>query len=65
MCRALRWVVAAAAVVTPALGAGAVAVEACPHGGGVVWQVVARLPRPTVAEVCARPLASRPPPDSS
>jgi hypothetical protein len=30
--------------------------EPCPVCGGRVWQVVARVPRPTVAEVCSLPL---------
>jgi hypothetical protein len=65
VCRALLLVVAAAALVAAALGGGeATGPPPCPHCGGGVWQVVARLPRPTVAEVCRWPL--RPvPPDSS
>jgi putative transposase len=66
VCRALLLVVATVTLVTQALGPAkdAVTPEACPHCGGVVWQVVARVPRPTVAEVCAWPLPLAPPIDS-
>jgi hypothetical protein len=67
VCRALLLVVPAAALVAGARGGpGAVSPPpACPHCGGAVWRVVARVPRPTVAEVCRLPLAVIPPPDSS
>jgi hypothetical protein len=66
VCRALQLVVTAAALVAGALGEGAAAVPAspCPHGSGTVWHVVARVPRPTVAEVCRLPLPQVSPPDS-
>jgi hypothetical protein len=67
VCRALLLVVTAAALVAATLGDGGAAAPAspCPHCGGGVWQVVSRVPRPTVAEVCRLPLGSVAPPDSS
>jgi hypothetical protein len=66
VCRALLLAVTAAALVAAALGDGPAAGEPpCPHCGGGVWHVVARVPRPTVAEVCRRPLPPVPAPDSS
>jgi hypothetical protein len=63
-CRAVLLVVNTAARVAPADEAGAAAMEQrCAACGGVVWVVVARVPRPTVAEVCRLPLP-QPPPDS-
>lgn len=57
VCRTLLLVVAAAlALATP------VTTAACPHCGASAWQVVERVPRPRVAEVCRLPL---PQPDSS
>jgi hypothetical protein len=66
VCRALLLVVTAAAPVAAALGDRGAASQPppCPHCGGAVWQVVARVPRPTVAEVCRLPLPLVPPPDS-
>ena len=64
VCRALLVLVTTAMLLAPAGSEGAAeAGQACPHCGGVVWQVVVRVPRPTVAEVCRLPLP--PPPDSS
>jgi hypothetical protein len=67
VCRALLLVVTAAALVAATRGDGGAAAQAspCPHCGGGVWQVVSRVPRPTVAEVCRLPLVQVAPPDSS
>ena len=62
-CRALLLVVSTAAL-RATLGAGGAADgQRCPHCGGAVWLVVARVPRPTIAAVCRLPLG--PAPDSS
>jgi hypothetical protein len=66
VCRALLVLLTTAALLTTAGADGAAEPgQACPQCGGVVWQVVVRVPRPTVAEVCRLPLAGQPPPDSS
>jgi hypothetical protein len=68
VCRALLLVVAAA-LVSARDGDGEVVCSLpCPSCGGGVWQVVARVPRPTVADVCRMPLSPLSPllpPDSS
>jgi hypothetical protein len=53
VCRRLLLVTAVAAAVLPAP-----APDACPECGGTTWRVVARAPRPRVAEVCSRPLGT-------
>jgi Putative transposase len=58
-CRRVLLVVVVAAALAAgdaARGAGAAAPRRCPSCGGEVWQVVARTPRPRVAEVCRLPL---------
>ena len=65
VCRVLLLVVAAAALIVATASAGAEAAPPCPHCGGSSWQVVARVPRPRVAEVCCLPLPVPTPLDSS
>jgi Putative transposase/Transposase zinc-binding domain len=55
VCRRLLLVTAVLAVVAGVLQR---ALEPCPRCGGNRWCVVARTPRPSVAEVCHRPLLS-------
>jgi len=55
LCRRLLWVVVAAGRLAGAAGEVRPE-EPCPVCGGQVWRVVARVPRPTVAEVCLLPL---------
>jgi hypothetical protein len=59
--RTCRRLLLAVAVVAAAAAGAAEGVRACPGCGGTAWVVVARAPRPTVAEVCRLPLG----PDSS
>jgi hypothetical protein len=61
LCRALLLVVTAAALIAAA--APASAASTCPQCGACAWQVLERLPRPRVAEVCRLPLPE--PVDSS
>jgi hypothetical protein len=49
-----RRLLAAAVAAPPSAGAAV----ACPGCGGTAWVVVARVPRPTVAEVCRLPLGA-------
>jgi hypothetical protein len=57
VCRALLLAVTAAALVATARGDGpAAGAPPCARCGGGVWHVVARVPPPTVAEVCQWPL---------
>jgi hypothetical protein len=49
-------VVGVAATLAGAATDPAAVPERCPSCGGTVWQVVARLPRPRVAEICRLPL---------
>jgi hypothetical protein len=56
-CRLLLLVVVAAAA-AGAAGGEATAARPCPACGGVVWLVVARAPRPSVAQVCRLPLGA-------
>ena len=55
-CRLLLVMVVVAAAL--AGGASAAAPRPCPSCGGTVWQVVARMPRPSVADVCRLPLGA-------
>jgi hypothetical protein len=65
VCRTLLLVVATAALVAGTAAGEVCSGQACPHCGGTVWVVVARTPRPRVAEVCGLPLSAGWPPDSS
>jgi hypothetical protein len=55
-CRRLLLVVVVAAVLGDGAAAGGSEARRCPACGGTVWRVVARVPRPSVAEVCRLPL---------
>jgi hypothetical protein len=55
-CRRLLLVVGVAATLAGAAQDPVALPDACPSCGGTVWQVVARQPRPTVAEICRLPL---------
>jgi hypothetical protein len=56
VCRRLLLVVVVAAVLGSSAATADPAARACPTCGGATWYVVARQPRPTVAEVCHFPL---------
>jgi hypothetical protein len=56
ICRALLVLVAVAALVGAGSSAGTETAQPCPHCGGWIWQVVERVPRPRVSEVCRLPL---------
>jgi hypothetical protein len=56
ICRALLVLVAVAALVGARSRAGTETAKPCPHCGGCIWQVVERVPRPRVSEVCRMPL---------
>ena len=55
-CRRVLLVVVVADTLATGPTGPAVAPRRCPSCGGEVWQVVARVPRPSVAEVCRLPL---------
>jgi hypothetical protein len=55
-CRRVLLVVVVAAALASGPTGPAVAPRRCPSCGGEVWQLVARVPRPSVAEVCQLPL---------
>ena len=57
VCRRLLLVAVVAATLAGSGTASDLPVTPCPACGGQVWQVVARVPRPTVAEVCRWPRA--------
>ena len=63
ICRAVLLLGALAAPAAALAASGAGAPLPCSHCGGVLWVVVARSARPTVAAVCRLPLG--PAPDSS
>ncbi len=52
VCRALLVLVTVATLVGAGSNAGTAAAAPCPHCGGCLWQVVERVPRPRVSEVC-------------
>jgi hypothetical protein len=56
VCRRRLLVVVVANVVGSSAPAADPAARGCPNCGGTTWYVVARQPRPTVAEVCRWPL---------
>jgi hypothetical protein len=55
-CRRVLLVVVVAAALASGPPGPAAEPRRCPSCGGAVWHVVARVPRPTVAEVCQLPL---------
>jgi hypothetical protein len=65
VCRALLVLLAVAALVGAGSSADTEAAQPCPHCGGCIWQVVKRVPRPRVADVCRLPLPGLEPVDSS
>jgi Putative transposase/Transposase zinc-binding domain len=58
VCRVLLLAVTVAALLcrAPHGDTGVATAAACPACGGTIWQVVTRVPRPRVADICRRPL---------